>query len=230
MSRLDNMLYTIGLETEKLKEKQKLLSEKEKERNRSMLTYEGMVLQKQSVAETTPQSATSPEEIEGCDRRQLEGLRWVFKPICSKLGKPRTRRHQIEGARGEEQRAGVTITITKFKDADDDDHTLPPEIEVQLSQLAAQAAAQLLQKNMADTQQQQNQQAAQDPLIQMQQQELEIKKQDVERKAKKDMLDAAAKADEIKLKEQQEQNRMELEGTKLGMSAKNHQTDICQTV
>jgi hypothetical protein len=67
MSRLDNMLYTIGLETEKLKEKQKLLSEKEKERNRSMLTYEGMVLQKQSVVESTPQSATSPEEVEGCD-------------------------------------------------------------------------------------------------------------------------------------------------------------------
>ena len=100
-----------------------------------------------------------------------------------------------------EKQLGAALPPMPDKDADDDDHTLPPEIEVQLSQLAAQAAAQLLQKNMVDTQQQQNQQAAQDPLIQMQQQELQIKQADVDRKAKKDAADAAAKADEIRIKE-----------------------------
>jgi hypothetical protein len=99
----------------------------------------------------------------------------------------------------------------------DEDHTLPPEMEVQLSQLAAQAAAKLLQKDMAEAQQQQAAQQAQDPLIQMQQQELQIKAQDVQRKAKKDALDAAAKADEIRIKEMEINAKHELEGTKLGI-------------
>jgi len=64
MSRLDNMLYTIGLESEQLKEKQKLLTEKEKDRNRSCLTYEAMVLKKQSVVETTPTGTKPSEDIE----------------------------------------------------------------------------------------------------------------------------------------------------------------------
>ena len=108
----------------------------------------------------------------------------------------------------------------------DSEEGLTPEMEYQFSQLLAQAAPQVLAQSQALVAQKQAQQNAQDPLIQMQQQELEIKKQDVERKAKKDMLDAAAKADELKLKEQQEQNRMELEGTKIGIDVKKHQTDV----
>ena len=77
-----------------------------------------------------------------------------------------------------------------------EEYMLPPEIEVQVSQLAAQAAQKLLQKDIAEAQQQQAQQQMQDPLVQMQQKELQIKEADVQRKAKKDMLDAAAKADE----------------------------------
>jgi hypothetical protein len=99
----------------------------------------------------------------------------------------------------------------------EEDHTLPPEMEVQLSQLAAQAAAKLLQKDMAEAQQQQAAQQAQDPLIQMQQQELQIKAQEVQRKAMKDKLDAAAKADEIRIKEMEINAKHELEGTKLGI-------------
>jgi len=105
----------------------------------------------------------------------------------------------------------------------DSEEGLTPEMEYQFSQLLAQAAPQVLAQSQALVAQKQAQQNAQDPLIQMQQQELEIKKQDVERKAKKDMLDAAAKADELKLKEQQEQNRMELEGTKIGIDVKKQQ-------
>jgi hypothetical protein len=124
-----------------------------------------------------------------------------------------------------EKQLGAALPPMPDKNKDEDDHTLPPEIEVQLSQLVAQAAAQLLQKNMTEAQTQQAQQQAQDPLIQMQQQELQIKAQDMQRKSKKDLMDAAARADEIKLREQQEQNRMQLEGTKLGIEiAKSRET------
>jgi hypothetical protein len=106
-----------------------------------------------------------------------------------------------------------------------EDHTLPPELEVQLSQLADQAAAKLLQKDMAEAQQQQAQQQAQDPLVQMQMQELQIKAQDVQRKAKKDALDAAAKADELRLREQEIQDKKEIEGTKLGIQVAKSKDD-----
>jgi hypothetical protein len=95
--------------------------------------------------------------------------------------------------------------------------SLPKEIEVQLSQLAAMAAAKLLQKDMAETQAQQAAQQAQDPLIQMQQKELEIREKEATTKEKKVMLDAAARADEIRLKEEDQAARQQIEGTKLGI-------------
>ena len=74
------------------------------------------------------------------------------------------------------------------------DQELPADIEVQLSRLIAQGAQQLLQKNQASAaqqqQQQQQEQAAQDPLIKLQQQELEIKKMDTQRKVQKDQIDS----------------------------------------
>ena len=69
------------------------------------------------------------------------------------------------------------------------DKELPEDVEVQLSKLVAQASTQLLQLNMANAQQQQNQEQAQDPLVQIQQAELQIKQQDVQRKAQKDQID-----------------------------------------
>jgi hypothetical protein len=63
------------------------------------------------------------------------------------------------------------------------DEELPPEAEVQLSRLTAQAAQQLLQKNQGEAAQQQAQQQQQDPMIQMQQQELQLKGQELQLKA-----------------------------------------------
>jgi len=92
---------------------------------------------------------------------------------------------------------------------------MDPQFEVQLSQLVAKAATQLMQSNMAQAQQQQAQQQAMDPLVQMQQQELQIKAQDVQRKAAKDQADnqiAAAKlqldAQRIQAENMREQNRL----------------------
>jgi len=102
-----------------------------------------------------------------------------------------------------EKMLGAALPPMRDEDKNEEDvRELPPEIEAQLAQLVAQAAAKLLQKNTAEAQQQQAQQQAQDPLIQMQQQELKIKESEVQRKAAKDKMDAAGKADEIRLKEE----------------------------
>jgi hypothetical protein len=79
---------------------------------------------------------------------------------------------------------------------------LPEQVEVQLSQLVAQASAQLLNANMGKAQQAQAQQMAQDPLVQMQQAELQIKKQEADTKAKKSEGELAIKQAELELKAQ----------------------------
>ena len=80
------------------------------------------------------------------------------------------------------------------------DEPLPEEIEIQLSQLVAQASAQLMQKNVQQAQQAQAQQQMQDPIMQMQQAELAIKKQDSDTKQLKVKGDLQIKAEELSLK------------------------------
>ena len=84
-----------------------------------------------------------------------------------------------------EQQMGVPLPPPEEK--------LPEDVEVQLSRLIAQAGAQLLQQNTAQAQQAQNQQMAQDPMVQMQQAELQLKGQEVQRKQQKDATDAQLK-------------------------------------
>jgi hypothetical protein len=103
--------------------------------------------------------------------------------------------------------------------AADEQDGMDAEMEVTLSQMLAQAAPQVLAKSKALVAQQQAQQNAQDPLLQLQAKELEIKAQEaktkadeVERKKKKDVIDAAAKADEIRIKEQELEGTRQLDG------------------
>ena len=84
-----------------------------------------------------------------------------------------------------------------------EEEKLPPQVELALSGMMAQAAQQVLAENQAMAAQQQAQQQAQDPVLQMQQQELQIKAQEVALKEKKIAADAAARADELALKEKQ---------------------------
>jgi hypothetical protein len=79
------------------------------------------------------------------------------------------------------------------------DEQLPPEIEVQLSRLLADASDQLLQKNQAEAQQEQAQEQAQDPMVQMQQQELQLKQGELQRKAAKDQADNQIAQAELQL-------------------------------
>ena len=82
---------------------------------------------------------------------------------------------------------------------------LPPDIELQLSRLVAQAAQQLLQVNKAGAAQQQAQQQAQDPIIQMQQQELQLKGQEVQIKGKKVDADIAIAQQKLQIEAQKQQ-------------------------
>jgi hypothetical protein len=92
---------------------------------------------------------------------------------------------------------------------------LPDDVEVQLSRLIAQASAQVLQANTAQAQQAQAQQLAQDPLIQMQQQELQIKGADQQRKAQKDQTDAQLKASQQQIERERIQSQKETDMTRI---------------
>jgi hypothetical protein len=107
------------------------------------------------------------------------------------------------------------------------DAKMEPDVEVQLSRLVAQAAPMVLQQSQTVAAQQAAQaaaqQAAQDPVIQMQQQELQLKAKELELKAQKMATDAAAKADELELKKEQIQAEMQLKGTELGLKTRESQ-------
>jgi hypothetical protein len=101
---------------------------------------------------------------------------------------------------------------------DEEDPTerqMPEMLEVAISQRAAMAAQQLLQRNTQEQQAQQAQQAAQDPIIQMQQQELQIKQAEVDIKNRKLMADSAAKADQLAI----ERERIKSQEMIAGMNA-----------
>jgi hypothetical protein len=94
------------------------------------------------------------------------------------------------------------------------DQEMPQDIEKEMSKMMAMAAPQVLAQSKAMMSQQQAQQNAQDPILQLQQQELAIKKQDSDTKAKKVAADAAAKADELHLKREELNAKMNLDGRK----------------
>lgn len=91
---------------------------------------------------------------------------------------------------------------------------MPPEMEVQLSRLMADAAQKVLQKSEADAAMKAQQAQAQDPLNQIQREELAIKAADVERKTKKDESDAILNS-----------ARIALEQAKLDQTAQDNQAE-----
>jgi hypothetical protein len=105
------------------------------------------------------------------------------------------------------------------------DEEMPEELEVEISRLAAAGAEKLLQANQAMMAQQQAQQAAQDPIVQMQQQELQIKQAEVQRKAQKDQTDAQLKAAQIETERMRIETQAEIEGTRIGAQIAKDQTE-----
>tara|TARA_R100001224_G_scaffold22075_1_gene11078 strand:- start:28 stop:1845 length:1818 start_codon:yes stop_codon:yes gene_type:complete len=96
-----------------------------------------------------------------------------------------------------EEKLGVKLPVPN--------EALPEDIELQMSQLMADAGQQLTQQHQQQAAQQQAQQQAQDPVVQMQQAELQIKQQEVQRKTAKDQTDAQLKQQELQLKAQKNQ-------------------------
>ena len=96
---------------------------------------------------------------------------------------------------------------------------MSPEVEARLSPLLARAAQQLLQKNMQEAQQQQQQQQAQDPIVQMQQKELQLKEQDNQRKAAKDQADVAIKQAQQQIERERIQAQTATDDKRIKMDA-----------
>lgn len=115
-----------------------------------------------------------------------------------------------------EQQLGMTLP-PQF-DVSGEEQNMDPEVEARLAPMLAQAATQLLQQNKSQAQQQQAQQQAQDPIVQMQQQELQLKAAEQQRKTKKDAVDAQLKMAQIDVEKQRIQTQAKLEGAKTLMN------------
>ena len=111
---------------------------------------------------------------------------------------------------------------------------LPEDIEVKLSRLVAEAAERLFNKNVAEAQQQQAQQPAQDPMFQLQQKELELRMADIQRKAETDKARLMFNAEKERSSQELEREKMaqnaELEGVKLGVEIAKTQEDAALKV
>jgi len=125
-----------------------------------------------------------------------------------------------------EEQMGLELPFHPDED-DADKRAIPADMEVHISQMAAKASAILLQRDKTEMAAKQAQQAAQDPIVQMQMQELQIKKQEADLKAKKLAADSAAKADQLRIEEQRIASQERIAGMQIGAKAQN---DKMQTV
>jgi len=91
-----------------------------------------------------------------------------------------------------------------------EDEKLPPQVEIALSTMMAQAAAQVNAQAAQQAAMQQAQQQMQDPVIQMQQQELQLRAQELALKEKQLAVDATAKADKQALDEEKVKGDLQL--------------------
>lgn len=87
---------------------------------------------------------------------------------------------------------------------------MDPQVEAQLAPMVAQAAQKLLMQNQQQAKAQQAAQQAADPLIQMQQQELQIKAQEQQRKAAKDLVDAQLKMKQLEIEQERIQSQAKI--------------------
>lgn len=113
-----------------------------------------------------------------------------------------------------EKQLGVTLP--------EPDKPLPASVEVQLSRLVATASQQLLEIHKGQAAQQKAQEQQQDPLIQLQQAELQVKQQDAQRKAQKDAADMQAKMSQQDIERMRIQQQAQMEQMKIQAEAERH--------
>ena len=115
--------------------------------------------------------------------------------------------------------AQLGMNLPAQKDESGEDVNMSPEVEARLSPLLAQAAQQLLQSNQQEVAQQQAQQQAQDPMVQMQQAELQLKAGELERKKQKDATDANLKQAQLLIEKERIESQEQIEGVRIGLKA-----------
>jgi hypothetical protein len=125
-----------------------------------------------------------------------------------------------------------------------EDDKLPPQVEIALSAMMAQAAQQVVQQSQAQAAQMQAQQQMQDPVLQMQMQELQLKQQELQIKMQSEQakmqlaqqefqlkqqkmaIDAAALSDKQELEQEKVSGQLELESLRVGAQIQESKTKM----
>ena len=110
-----------------------------------------------------------------------------------------------------EERLGVALPAPNAE--------LSEEVEVELASVVAEAGKQLTQAHEQQAAQQQAQQKAQDPVVQMQQAELQLKGQEVQRKMKKDADDLSVKKAALQLKAAKDKEQLKINKAEIMIDA-----------
>jgi hypothetical protein len=108
------------------------------------------------------------------------------------------------------------MSLPPQKDESGENVEMNPEVEARLAPMLAMAAQRLLQNNQAEVAQQQAQAQAQDPMVQMQQAELQIKAGELDRKKQKDATDAQLKQAQLQIDKERVDNQAQAEGLRIG--------------
>lgn len=128
----------------------------------------------------------------------------------------------MEYKRQMEEAMGIEIP---YEDDTGENH-MTPDMEKQISRMAVPVAQQLLNQNKTAIAAQQAQQAAQDPVIQMQMKELQLKAQEIGIKEKKLAMDTAAKADQLEIEKQRIAAQKEIAGMQVGAKSAKDKADL----
>lgn len=127
----------------------------------------------------------------------------------------------FEYRRQMEEMIGVPIPY-----AENEDYDMPQEVELQIARLAAPAAQKLLQQDKTAIAAQQAQQAAQDPLVQIQQAELQIKAQEVQIKQAQLQSDTAAKAQQMAIEQERIASQERIANMQMAAKAQKDQVEL----
>ena len=127
----------------------------------------------------------------------------------------------FEYRRQMEEMIGVPIPY-----AENEDYDIPEEVELQIARLAAPAAKKLLQQDKTAIAAQQAQQAAQDPLVQIQQAELQIKAQEVQIKQAQLQSDTQAKAQQMAIEQERIASQERIANMQMAAKAQKDQVEL----
>ena len=127
----------------------------------------------------------------------------------------------FEYRRQMEEMIGVPIPY-----AENDEYDIPEEVELQIARLAAPAAQKLLQQDKTAIAAQQAQQAAQDPLVQIQQAELQIKAQEVQIKQAQLQSDTQAKAQQMAIEQERIASQERIANMQVAAKAQKDQVEL----